>query len=72
MPDNDFNIIKPVENLHNIAGLTPANPRQEKKRRQTAQRNDRSGNNSTDDRKQQAKNDFAADKDDNHSIDYRA
>ena len=34
MPDNDYNIIKPVESLHNIAGLTPAKRREERKRRQ--------------------------------------
>lgn len=37
MPDNDSNIIKPVEGLHNIAGLTPAKRREERKRRQNLQ-----------------------------------
>ena len=32
MADNDFNIIKPVESLQNIAGLTPARRREERKR----------------------------------------
>lgn len=34
MADSDSNIIKPVESLHNIAGLTPAKRREERKRRQ--------------------------------------
>ena len=34
MADNDFNIIKPVESLQNIAGLTPVKRRSERKRRQ--------------------------------------
>jgi len=33
MADNDSNIIKPVESLQNIAGLTPARRREERKRR---------------------------------------
>lgn len=34
MTDNDYNIIKPIESLRNIAGLTPAKRREERKRRQ--------------------------------------
>ncbi len=34
MSDNDYNIIKPVENLQNIGSLTPAKRREERKRRQ--------------------------------------
>jgi hypothetical protein len=33
MTENDFNTIKPVENLHNVAALTPAGQQQERKRR---------------------------------------
>ena len=33
MTDNDSNIIKPVESLQNITGLTPARRREERKRR---------------------------------------
>ncbi len=33
MADNDSNIIKPVESLQNITGLTPARRREERKRR---------------------------------------
>ena len=34
MADKDLNIIKPVNGLQNIAGLTPAKRREERKRRQ--------------------------------------
>jgi hypothetical protein len=34
MADNDYNIIKPVDGLQNIRGLTPAKRREERKRRQ--------------------------------------
>lgn len=37
MADNDYNIIKPVESLQNITGLTPAKRREERKRRQNLQ-----------------------------------
>ena len=38
MSDNEFSAIKPVENLPNVAPLTPAGPRQERRRRQTPAR----------------------------------
>jgi hypothetical protein len=34
MANNDYNIIKPVEGLQNIGGLTPTKHREEKKKRQ--------------------------------------
>lgn len=34
MPDNDSSIIKPVEGLQNIAALTPAKRREQRKRQQ--------------------------------------
>jgi len=38
MADNDSNIIKPVEGLHNTAGLTPTKRREQRKRRQNLQK----------------------------------
>jgi hypothetical protein len=32
--DNDYNIIKPVDNLKNVGALTPVDRRDEKRRRQ--------------------------------------
>ena len=34
MANDDYNIIKPVESLQNISGLTPTKHREEKKKRQ--------------------------------------
>ena len=78
MPDNDYNIIKPVESLRNIAGLTPAKRREERKRRQ----NLHAEHNEQDEQDEQEPNDSlenespdnaAADnKNDRHSIDYCA
>lgn len=34
MPDNGYNIIKPVESPHNIGALAPAKRREERKKRQ--------------------------------------
>jgi hypothetical protein len=34
MAEIDHNIIKPVESLHNIGGVTPAKRRQERRKRQ--------------------------------------
>ncbi len=41
MTDNDFNTIKAVENLQNVAGLTPTGQGQERKRRQNPPHRDR-------------------------------
>ncbi len=38
MTDNDYNIIKPVDNLQNITSLAPIKDREERKRRQSGQR----------------------------------
>ena len=38
MADSDFNTIKPVENLHNLAALAPTGQHQERKRRQNPPR----------------------------------
>ena len=41
MADSDFNTITPVENLHNLAALTPTGQQQERKRRQNPPRRGR-------------------------------
>ncbi|MCL5282331.1 MAG: hypothetical protein M1376_20790 [Planctomycetes bacterium] len=40
MNDSEFNTIQAVENLQNVAGLTPMGQRQERKRRQNPPRQD--------------------------------
>ncbi len=70
MTDNDFNTIKPVENLQNVAGLTPTGQRQERKRRSNAPRpSPRSDARSPDEAAEQEASEH--DKD-SHRIDYRA
>ena len=34
MGDNDYNIVKPVETLQNVTGVTPAKNREKRKKRQ--------------------------------------
>ena len=75
MPDNDYNIIKPVEGLQNIAGLTPARRREERKRRQDMRREKReeSGQEPNGLADQQSTgSEFAEDENEQHSIDYCA
>jgi hypothetical protein len=75
MPDNDYNIIKPVESLENITGLTPAKRREERKRRQNMHRekrkkSDQKPNGLAD--QQNTGGEFAKDENEQHSIDYCA
>jgi len=75
MADNDYHIIKPVESLKNIAGLTPAQRRKERKRRgnfQEAEKPELEQN--IDESVEQAgcKDDSLENQDRQHRIDYRA
>ncbi len=49
MADYDSNIIKPVDGLQNIAGLTPVKRREERKRRQQLPGENREKEESTED-----------------------
>jgi len=70
MADNDFNIIKPVESLQTIQGLTPTTRQQERRRRRKSKGERRD--------ETQEKHDEATepqapdDNEDPHSIDYCA
>ncbi|MHC4482367.1 MAG: hypothetical protein ACYSW4_02340 [Planctomycetota bacterium] len=75
MPDSDHNIIKPVESLHNVAGLTPAKRREERKRRRDlhkgeSQESEQELNESVDE--ESLGNELTEDETDQHSIDYCA
>lgn len=75
MPDNSSNIIKPVESLHNVAGLTPAKRRQERKRRQNLRgKHNKQAEQELDDAVDREKPDKTPvdDENDRHSIDYCA
>jgi hypothetical protein len=41
MENNDYSIIKPVENLQNVGAMTPIDRQAEKKRRQNQQKQNR-------------------------------
>lgn len=75
MVNNDSNIIKAVENLQNIAGLTPIRDRENKKRqqrlRQEGKQNSEQEQNKISDQKQ-PRSDVTKDKDDQNTIDYCA
>jgi len=75
MADKDYNIIKPVEGLQNITGLTPTRRREQRKRRQDLNKENK-------EEAEQELNDsiaektvdseLAEDEKDQHSIDYCA
>ena len=70
MADSDFNTIKPVENLHNLAALTPTRQQQERKRRQNPPRRGPAPQEEQADRTPDQQT--PARSDDSHTIDYCA
>ena len=75
MPDNGYNIIKPVGSLHNVAGVTPAKRREERKRRQNShgKHNEQAEQESNDAADQESPDNTSIDdENDRHSIDYCA
>ena len=69
MIDNDFNTIKPVENLQNVAALTPTGPRQQQKRRQNPPRPGQRPDGTAPDKGTEGQ---TVDRDGSHAIDYCA
>lgn len=78
MADNDFNIIKPVEGLKNIAGLSPAKRREQRRPQQQLHKESEEESESTEDElnesvdEQKLDSELAENQDDQHTIDYRA
>jgi hypothetical protein len=74
MPDNDYNIIKPVENLQNVGAMAPIDRRAEKRRRQGQKKQRRAATNQQDlpDAQQDETNGSGNDQTEQGSIDYRA
>lgn len=75
MPDNDHNIIKPVESLQNIANVTPAKRREERKRKrefhkENEEEAEQKLNESVDE--ENLSGELAENGEDQHSIDYCA
>jgi hypothetical protein len=77
MADNDHNIIKPVNGLQNITGLTPAKRREERKKRQDLpEQKDQQRELAEDELNESTKEDIGSEiienAQDRHSIDYCA
>ena len=74
MADNDSKIIKPVESLHNIAGLTPTKRREQRKRRQNlnAEENKEPEEELNEPVDEQDSNEPGENEDDQNTIDYCA
>lgn len=77
MAEIDHNIIKPVESLHNIGGVTPAKRRQERRKRQDLNEQNQEQSRLEEDQVNESVEENTdrgiAEKDqDNHSIDYCA
>jgi hypothetical protein len=70
MATNDLNPIRPVENLPNVAGLTPTGQQQERKRRQNPRRQEQAAQAASPDRTEdEPKREHDGDA---HVIDYQA
>jgi hypothetical protein len=74
MADSDFNVIKPVESLQTIQGLSPMTRHQERKRRQKSSDEQREETEEKTEEKQEETTEPQAHRnnDDPHSIDYCA
>jgi hypothetical protein len=70
MTNNDFNPVSPVENLPNVARLTPTGQHQERKRRQNPPRRDPETQAAPPDKTEQEQTPER--EGDAHVIDYRA
>ena len=72
--DNDYNIIKPVENLKNVGALSPIDRRDEKRRRQGQQKQHRAATDqhNLSDAQQDENTRSGNDQAEQGSIDYRA
>jgi hypothetical protein len=75
MADSDYNMIKPVEGLPNIPGLTPARRREERKRRHHLRQKQKEKTDEEPDGVVNQENlggELGDDGNDHHSIDYCA
>jgi|GEM_PF-1086950 len=77
MADNDYNIIKPVEGLHNVGDITAAKRREERKKRQNSREREGWEHEPIEDElnesnEEGAGSEIAESDRSEHSIDYRA
>jgi len=72
MADSDINMIKPVDSLPNVASVTPAKERQERRKKQQAFDDERSEYKEWDDADEELEDSTPGDDAEQHVIDYRA
>jgi len=77
MADNDYNIIKPVENLQNVGNITAAKHREERKKRQNSHKQKNRQRKPVEDELNESIEEnrgskFAENDQSEHSINYRA
>ncbi len=76
MADNDYSIIKPVEGLQNIGGITPIQRREERKKKKQHGQNEGEQESDKEELKELGEEKLRGEPDDNeqdqHSIDYCA
>ena len=74
MPESNYNTIPPVENPHNVPGLTPANRHQQRKQQQRSPANPNGETEEYLSPKQKERNSKqdTSNQNDRHSIDYCA
>ena len=77
MAEIDHNIIKPVDSLHNIGGITPAKRREERKKRQNLNKQKQEQRQLDEDQlnessEENTDREIAGNDRDDHSIDYCA
>lgn len=71
MPDNNYNIIKPVEGLQSLTGINPVGERRHRQQKQYPGGQGDSGEPEADDTHQD-QDDAANDKSSRHGIDFKA
>ena len=71
MMDNDY-IVRPVEGLQNVVGVTPAKYREEKKRRQNSEEQAEENQQQAENPAEQKENDASVKTEDQTTIDYCA
>jgi hypothetical protein len=72
MPDSNSSMIKPVDGLPNVASVTPAKERHERKRKQQAFGDEKSEYHERSDADEELEDSAPGDDGEQHVIDYRA
>ena len=70
MPDDNYNIIKPVEGLQSLTGVNPVGQRRHRQQKQNFGQND--SDETTNQNEEQAEENATNDKDHKHRLDFKA